>query len=126
MGEGFIVLGLAVALLAGPAAAQDAARQNDDCRTYDARGKLTWRQETDPVIDACTAIIQAGKEAGRRLVDAYVSRGNAYRIQHQPDRAIADFDAAIRLDPNIAEAESYREQAIAERDAAIRAKAGTK
>jgi tetratricopeptide (TPR) repeat protein len=50
---------------------------------------------------------------------AYNSRGEAYEAKNNPDRAIADFDQALKLDPKLADARRGRERAqvlLARRD----------
>ena len=61
----------------------------------DCRGTST----PDAVIAACTRLIGAGAVQGNQLADLFAARGRAYRAQADHDRAIADFDEAIRLDP---------------------------
>jgi tetratricopeptide (TPR) repeat protein len=52
-------------------------------------------------LSACTAVIESGKEAPRMLAEALMRRGNAYFNDKQDyDRAIQDYDAIIRIDPN--------------------------
>ena len=53
----------------------------------------------DRAIAACTAILQGGGETRDGLVRVLQYRGVAYFVRHQPDRAFADYDEAIRLDP---------------------------
>ena len=54
----------------------------------------------DQQIAGCTAITQSGQETEKdRLAKAYSSRGIAWLDKGDFDRAIADFNDAIRLDP---------------------------
>jgi tetratricopeptide (TPR) repeat protein len=53
-------------------------------------------------IGGCTALIQSGRLEGENLSLAYYNRGIAYFKKSQYDRAIADFDQAIRLNTNYA------------------------
>ncbi len=50
-------------------------------------------------IEICGALIDSGRAAGKDLAAAYNQRGKAYTSQRQYDRAISDFDEAIRIDP---------------------------
>src|SRR5258708_6372871 len=83
---------IAVAM-AGPAAADDAQRECD-------------RENGSPVrvIIACTKAIKADS----RTAWAYFKRGNAHRLKDELDRAIADYDQAIALDPKNAAAYGNR------------------
>jgi len=54
-------------------------------------------------IRGCTAAIQSGTWSGKGLAFIYVNRGNAYYLEHDYDQAIADYDQAIRLDPQNAD-----------------------
>jgi hypothetical protein len=53
----------------------------------------------DVTIGGCTAVIQSGKETRSALAMAYNNRGVAYRAKGEGDRAIADFNKAIELNP---------------------------
>ena len=53
----------------------------------------------DQQINGCTTAIQSGRRSGQDLAWAFTTRGNAYRTGGDLDRAIADYDEAIRLDP---------------------------
>ena len=65
-----------------------------------------WCNEKDGApdqrISGCTAVIQSGSLADRSLAPAFNNRGIAYADKGQHDRAIQDFDQAIRLDPGSA------------------------
>jgi tetratricopeptide (TPR) repeat protein len=58
----------------------------------------------DDTIGGCTALIQSGRETPENLAKAFSSRGFAYGSRGQYDRAIEDYDQAIRFNPNYAEA----------------------
>ena len=81
----------------------------------------TWRQcltdTSSAAIEACTSII---------LLDphndgAFVNRGIAYRRIGEIDRAISDYDEAIRLNPRAADAFNNRGNAFRARDELERA-----
>src|SRR5687767_10836069 len=55
-------------------------------------------------IGGCTAVIQSSRETAADRAIAYNLRGIAYRDKGDPDRAIADFNEAIRLNPLLASA----------------------
>jgi tetratricopeptide (TPR) repeat protein len=54
----------------------------------------------DTVIDGCTAIIQSGQEPREKLATAFDNRGVAYRRKGEYDRALQDYEQAIRLNPS--------------------------
>jgi tetratricopeptide (TPR) repeat protein len=72
----------------------------------------------------------SGRYSGKDLAAALNNRGNAYQVNGDIDRAIADYDEAIQLDPNLADAftgrgPAYRnkgdvDRAIVDYDQAIR------
>jgi tetratricopeptide (TPR) repeat protein len=68
----------------------------------------------DLPIQGCTAVIQTGRKLLDRLATAYNNRGVAYRLKAEYDRAIEDFDEAIKLRPNFANA--FNNRAVAYRN----------
>src|SRR5215216_4798046 len=63
-------------------------------------------------IAGCSAIIESGREQGRALAIAYCNRGYALTEKRELDRAIADLDAAIKIDPKYACPYSNRGRAL--------------
>ena len=57
----------------------------------------------DVIISGCNNVIQSGEETSK-LAEAYCSRGIAYAKKREYDRAIADYDKAIDLNPKNAKA----------------------
>ena len=80
-------------------------------------------------ITSCTALIQSGNFKAIDLANIYFIRGGVYMTLGQLDRAIADYDQVIRLNPSDAEVYSNRagiyaakgqhDRAIADLDQAI-------
>jgi tetratricopeptide (TPR) repeat protein len=105
--------------LPGAAPAQSLAQQWAWCHDDDS----------DRLIRGCTAIIRSGHESPDDISRAYFNRGRAWSDKGEFDRAIQDFNEAIRLDPNYADAFNNRgvayagkgdsSQAIADFDRAI-------
>jgi tetratricopeptide (TPR) repeat protein len=81
-------------------------------------------------VRSCTAIIRSDRSSSKDKAVAYNNRGSFLRDRGELDRAIADFDAAVRLDPNSPDTyinrgiARYRrgdlDRAIADYDEAIR------
>jgi tetratricopeptide (TPR) repeat protein len=84
----------------------------------------------ETAVAACTRAIESGKFKGRNLASLRVIRGAELSNRGEHDRAIADYDQAIGLDPNYAPAYAGRgmayrakgdiDRAIADYDQAIR------
>jgi tetratricopeptide (TPR) repeat protein len=93
------VLASALAVLAAtlpplPACAQ-AGSDADVC----VRGS-SGKAEHEARIAACTRIISATRNQGASASAAYLNRGEAHAALGQRERAIQDYDEAIRLDPS--------------------------
>jgi lipoprotein NlpI len=84
----------------------------------------------DLSIGACTALIESSAESPANRATAFHNRGDRYLRKGEGDKAIADYDAAIRLKPDDAVAFNNRgdayldrgeyDKAAADFDAAIR------
>ena len=60
-------------------------------------------------IEGCTAVINSGRASSRILAEAFLHRGDAYRLrQNDIDRALADYNEAIRVAPDFAPAFAAR------------------
>jgi tetratricopeptide (TPR) repeat protein len=91
-----------IVLTSGPAAAQ-AIDDADKC--YEGgRGHI----DPDRAIHHCTRAIRSGKLSQEDLAITYNNRGSVYDDKGQYDRAIQDYDQAVRLDPNYANAYNNR------------------
>jgi tetratricopeptide (TPR) repeat protein len=58
------------------------------------------RGNADIAIGGCTELIQSGWETDRNLAVSFFHRGRAYFRMQDYDRAVQDFDDAIRLYPS--------------------------
>ena len=111
----------AMTLMALPALAQSRDQALKDCN-----------QESNPDrrIAGCTQLIKSGTLSERQQSFAYNSRGNAWRDKDDHERAIPDYNEAIRLNPGyshpyLGRGNAYRElgefdRAIADYNEAIR------
>ena len=70
-----------------PAPCTAAAASNDD----------------DKIIGACGALIDNEKTARADRIKALIARGGAFGRKDMADRAIADYDVVLRLDPGVAD-----------------------
>jgi len=66
-------------------------------------------------IGLCTSTIESGAASGEFLAAAYSDRGDAYANKFDYEHAIADYDRAIKLNPNSARAFDGRGLAHANR-----------
>ena len=76
---------------------------------------------TEQQISGCTALIDSGRGNARGLSEALYNRGNAYAATADFNRAIADYDQAIRLNPTMATAFDNRGRAYSEQNQIERA-----
>ncbi len=77
--------------------------------TKQARGCETGGTASpDQQIASCSALIQSGAGSNRDLATWFNNRGIAYKAKGDLDRAIADYDQAIRVDPSYAPALNSR------------------
>ena len=60
-------------------------------------------KSADPIIESCTAAIQSLPEH-KGVAELYSLRGFAFYLKNEHDRAIEDFDQAVRIDPTKARA----------------------
>ena len=84
----------------------------------------------DLAIKHCTRALETGKLSPRERAQVLVSRGVEWANKRDYDRAIADYDAALKIDPKFSEALHNRgsawahkgdpDRAIADFDAALR------
>ncbi len=113
-----IVVALFAVFASGPAAADLV----DDCYRVGLG-------DPDKLIEICTRAIRSGA-TGSRLATAYNNRGRGHQEKKAFDRALSDFDMAIKINPRHVYAFDNRgdywrllgkfERAIAEYNAAIR------
>jgi tetratricopeptide (TPR) repeat protein len=59
--------------------------------------------DADKIIAICGALIDDDKTARADRIKALIARGGAHERKHQIDRAIGDYDTALRLDPTLAD-----------------------
>ncbi|MEW6149455.1 MAG: tetratricopeptide repeat protein [Bradyrhizobium sp.] len=88
IGKGFVCAVMVAVMLAAPALAAS-ERDRSDCQG----------SEPTRMISGCTRVIEDMGEAPRQRALALYMRGLAYIARGDADRAIADYDESIRLDP---------------------------
>jgi tetratricopeptide (TPR) repeat protein len=74
------------------------AQQSDVWRRCFASEGVTPEQK----LESCTLLIESGGQTSRARVAAFNSRGNVHLGRRNYDRAIDDYNEAIRLDPTYA------------------------
>ncbi|WP_461357238.1 hypothetical protein [Bradyrhizobium sp. USDA 4454] len=64
--------------------------------------------DDDKIIEACGALIDNEKATKPDRIKALVARAGAYDHKQMIDRAIADYDTVLKLDPSLADAHNTR------------------
>lgn len=77
---------------------------------------ISMDSDADDRVADCSAVIESGQAKGRQLAYAYVSRGMALDKLDNLPGAIADYGAALRLDPDSVSAYYSRALALIGRD----------
>ena len=71
----------------------------------DRYSDCSQEKDIDRQIRGCTQVIERGKQESRETrAPAYTNRGIAYEKKGEVDRAIADYNKAIKLSPKLAAA----------------------
>ena len=91
-------------VLGGASASAQTAQERAWCEGEDA-------VTIDQRIEGCSAVIKTGREKGEKLAEAFNTRGIGYRLKGEYDRAIQDYNQAIRINAKFATA--YNNRAIA-------------
>lgn len=91
-------------VLGGASASAQTAQERAWCEGEDA-------VSIDQRIEGCSAVIKGGREKGEKLAEAFNTRGIGYRLKGEYDRAIADYNQAIRINAKFATV--YNNRAIA-------------
>src|SRR5262245_2705511 len=88
-------------LLAGAAAFAQTPQERGWCEGEDA-------VTVDQRIDGCSAVIKAARDKGDKLAEAFTNRGVGFRLKGDYDRALADYNQAIKLNAKFAAAYNNR------------------
>jgi hypothetical protein len=88
---GTLMLGAALCLSAPPAAHAEDEQSWQAC--------IANASASSDRVNACSSVIDAKVETGRKLAAAYCNRGEGLIERLEFDRALADLDEAIRIDP---------------------------
>src|SRR5438093_12128892 len=65
-------------------------------------------QDHDKTVSTCGALIDNAKTEKADRIKALIARGAAYERKDMIDRAIADYDGVLRLDPSLADIYNVR------------------
>src|SRR3954447_26685166 len=106
-----------LAVLALLAAASAASAQPQSPMSADEQRCAGLNTAPADAIQACSTLVGSGRYAGNNLAIVYSNRGIAHARAGDFDRAIADFDQAVRLNPSYTRAYVSRGNAqLAKRD----------
>ncbi len=97
-------IGLAVVLTLGLALPPGVGDVFSQEMSWDEKRCAGPEVSADQRISSCTNVIQSGRYDAEDLATTFSNRGLAYSAKGDTDRAIQDFDQAIRLDPQGAQA----------------------
>ena len=95
------IAGLASITVARPLAAR--AQRPDRMRLIGAAAidrETCFAETGDVAISACTRLIESGEFMGNSLAAIYFNRGVTWYDMGDHDRAIQDYNEAIKLNPN--------------------------
>ena len=67
---------------------------------YDKASKQCFEGRGDEMLEGCDIVIQANRESPRRLASALLMRGLGLSSKGQADRAIEDYERAMKLRPD--------------------------
>ena len=95
-------IGAALCILASAFVATEPARAQTQQQIDWCNGKDN--ASVDLKIGGCTAVIQSRKLNAAGTANAFYLRGKAYADKVEPDRALADYDQAIKLSPEFVQA----------------------
>lgn len=95
--------------------------------------KICEQDEGDKAIAACSDAIASGRYTGHKLAELYNNRGVVWRLVHRYERALPDYDEALRISPQFelafknrcwarAATDTALEQGLADCNAALRLK----
>lgn len=84
-------------------------------QTRDENWKRCGGSDPDGAIEACSALIQSGRDTGINLAAVFYDRGLAHAHKGDYDLAVEDYDQAIRLNASLANAFDARGVAYAHR-----------
>ena len=97
---------IAISLLLGHLVAPASAQWTDEAQ------KCAETPDPNLAFELCTRAIQSGALSGAGLAVTFNNRGNAYQSKGEYQRAIQDYDEALRIDPDSALAFNNRASAF--------------
>ena len=71
-------------------------------------------RDDDKTVAACGALIDNAKTEKADRIKALIARGAAYERKEMAERAIADYDGVLRLDPSLADIHNTQRRTLAQ------------
>jgi tetratricopeptide (TPR) repeat protein len=100
-----LILGGAIYSLAAATAMAASVDQSTKQALLDAAHKCSGPNHSSVIIESCSYLLNVGfVDDPKMAAITYNNRGTAYIRQNEPERALADFNEAVRLDPAYATA----------------------